>query len=201
MRIERLKKTEQEKSEIRAELARVADPPVRTVRVCDPDCDEVCPTCASTNCACCCSKDCPKISITLTTDPNFPIENKIAPLAYELKRLGVYEPCWSCEGHNDNAGDLWKIPRVWFYCDSVVHVRLLSDVLMDLGIGELLNVPWQVRVTFSEDDNPSTTFSLEPVMDQPLKITLQALQQDIQVIAERLEEMVKEKASDLKALA
>ena len=201
MRIERLKRSEREKSEIRAELARVADPPVRTGRVCDPDCDAVCPTCASTNCVCCCSRDCPQISTTLTTDPNFPIEKKVAPLAYEMKRLGVFEPCWSCEGHNDNAGDLWKIPRVWFYCDSVVHVRLLSDVLKDLEIGGFLNVSWQVRVTFSEDDNPATAFSLEPVMDQSCKITLQALQRDVEVIAERLEEMVKEKAGALKALA
>jgi len=58
----------------------------------------------------------------MTTDANFPIESGIAPLVFELKRLGVFEPCWSCEGHNDPGGNLWKIPRVWFYCDSVVQV-------------------------------------------------------------------------------
>jgi len=70
-------------------------------------------------------------------------------------------------------------------------------VLKNLEISKLLNVPWQVRVTFSGDDNPATAFSLEPVNDQSGKLNLPALQQDVQVIAERLEEMMKEKAENL----
>ena len=110
-------------------------------RVCRPECDAVCPSCSFTFCACCCSCDCAYIPAVLTSDPNFPIETMIAPLAFELKRLGVFEPCWSCEGHNDHDDKLWKIPRVWFNCASVVHVRLLSDVLKELEIDELINGP------------------------------------------------------------
>jgi len=122
----------------------------------------------------------------LTSDPNFPIETLIAPLAFELKRLGVFKPCWSCEGHNDHAGELWKIPRVWFYGDSVVHVRLLSDVLKELEIDGRLQTPWQVRLTFSDEDNPATTFSLEPETGSGPELSLDALQEDVKVLTQYL---------------
>jgi len=120
----------------------------------------------------------------LTTDPAFPVEALIAPLAFELKRLGVFHPCWSCEGHNDHSGDLWKVPRVWFYCDSVVHVRLLSDVVKELEIGEQLSGPWQVRLTFSDLDNPATAFSLEPEISPGAVPSLESLQEDVKVLTQ-----------------
>ena len=79
-----------------------------------------------------CRRDCAKAPARLSSDPDrFPVEEKIAPLVFELKKLGVFFPCWSCEGHNDPSGKLWKLPRVWFYADSVVHLRLLSDAIND----------------------------------------------------------------------
>ncbi len=49
----------------------------------------------------------------LSSDPeSHPLESRIAPLVYELKRLEVFDPCWSCAGHNGTDGALWKIPRV-----------------------------------------------------------------------------------------
>lgn len=197
MEIRRQPKSAEKKAEIRVELAKVSDPPARTGRVCDPSCNTVCSTCGAMDCACGCSRTCPDIGAVLTTDPKFPIENKIAPLAFELKRLDVFQPCWSCEGHNDNTGRLWKIPRVWFYCDSVVHVRLLSDVLKSLEIKALISVPWQVRVTHSDEGNPSTTFSLEPAMGKDSNTTLPSLQDDAMAIAEHLNEMMVDRAGAL----
>jgi hypothetical protein len=137
----------------------------------------------------------------MTSDPNFPIEDGIAPLVFELGRTGVFEACWSCEGHNDPDGNLWKIPRVWFYCDSVVQVRVLADVLKNLEIDELTTAPWQVRLTFSDHDNPATTFSLEPVISPDARFTLEDLQGDIRVITQFLYSMMMETADQLAARA
>ncbi|MDA0306154.1 MAG: hypothetical protein O3B76_07690 [Proteobacteria bacterium] len=196
MKIERRKKNRREKLEVHAELARIVNPPART-RVCNEACDAVCPTCGSTGCACSCSSACPHISTVLTSDPAFPIEELIAPLAFELKRLGVFEPCWSCEGHKDRNGDLWKVPRVWFYCDSVVYIRILYSVLKDMDIEERLEVPWQVRVTFSDDDNLGTAFSLRPDSAEKPNVTLEQLQRDVRAITEDLYDRVMEKAGIL----
>ena len=135
----------------------------------------------------------------MTSDPNFPIESGIAPLVFELEQLGVFEPCWSCEGHNDASGALWKIPRVWFYCDSVVQVRLLSDVLKNLKIDEMTIAPWQVRLTFSNEDNPLTTFSIRPDIGPNDSYALEKLQGDIRAITQFLRPMMLKGASQLAA--
>ena len=197
MKIERPEKTPLEKQEIFDQLAKVSNPPALTGRVCDPSCEAVCQVCASTDCLCACTPDCPHIPAVLTDDPNFPIENKIAPLAFELKRLKVFRPCWSCEGHNDNAGKMWKVPRIWFYCDSVVYVRLLSDGLRELEIEERLEVSWLVRVTFSDNDNPLTSFAMEPETGNVSYTPLASFQKDIETITECIYDRMTEKAKAL----
>jgi len=201
MKIRRRKSDQRNDAEIRADLARVSCKPEIQGRLCGPDCMTVCPTCSSTVCDCNCSSQCPDIPDRLTSDPSFPIEGGIAPLVFEIARLGVFEPCWSCEGHNDPSGNLWKIPRVWFYCDSVVQVRLLSDVLKSLEIDKLTRAPWQVCLTFSDEDNPATTFSLEPVIGPGARFTLEDLQGDTRVLTEFLHSMMIESADQLAARA
>ncbi len=196
MKIEHPDRSPEDKRGVHADLLRIVNPPART-RVCNEACDAVCPTCGSTGCACSCSSACPHISTVLTCDPAFPIEELIAPLAFELKRLGVFEPCWSCEGHKDKTGNLWKVPRVWFYCDSVVYVRVLSGVLKDMDIEERLEVPWQVRVTFSDDKNLGTAFSLRPDTAEKPNVTLEQLQRDVRAITEGLYDRVMKKAGIL----
>ncbi len=197
MKIERKKEDRRVNAGVRADLERASAVSVPRGRVCNPECDAVCPSCSSTSCACSCSSDCGHIPAQLTSDPNFPIEAMIAPLAFELKRLGAFEPCWSCEGHNGHDDKLWKIPRIWFYCDSVVYVRLLSDVLKELEIDELINGPWQVRLTFSDEDNPATTFSLEPEIGPGAPLSLKALQEDVKVITQYLPTMFTRRAEIL----
>lgn len=124
----------------------------------------------------------------MSSDPvNHPLEGRIAPLVYELKRLEAFHPCWSCEGHDGPDGKLWKIPRVWFYCASVVHLRVLADAVKELHLTETLSVPWRVVLTFSDENNSDTTFSLEPDLDHE-RPRLPALQRDIDVIADHLRE-------------
>jgi len=199
MKIERRTNDRRDDAGVRAELARVSFLSVCRERVCGPSCTVVCPTCSMTACGCNCSSKCPDIPAHMTTDPNFPIESGIAPLVFEMKRLGVFEPCWSCEGHNDPNGNLWKIPRVWFYCDSVVQVRLLSDVIKNLKVDQLTVATWQVCLTFSDDDNPATTFSLEPEIGPGAQFGLAELQSDIQAITDFLPSKMAEKAKHLAA--
>ena len=87
--------------------------------------------------------------------------------------------------------DIWKIPRVWFYCNSTLYVRLLSDALQDLRVDGAIRTPWQVKVAFSDEDNLDTAFSIRPDLAGLTDITLAQLQQDVRTISERLEEALR----------
>jgi hypothetical protein len=148
----------------------------------DPVC---CPHCPDHKPAAGCHRDCAAAPRRLSSeDERSPVEPRVAPLVFELKKLGVFHPCWSCEGHADAAGNVWKIPRVWFYSDSVVHVRALAEALDRLYAARRLAGRWQLVLTHSDAANPDTTFSLEPepAADQ----SLSKLQADLRVIADEL---------------
>lgn len=132
-----------------------------------------------------CHRFCQAAPLRLSSDPTSPLEPQIAPLTFELKRLGVFHPCWSCEGHNDEAGQLWKLPRVWFYANSVVHIRALGEAIDRLYLEKRIKARWHVVLTYSDADNPDTTFSLEP--EPAAGVQLSALQADARTIAENLD--------------
>jgi hypothetical protein len=115
-----------------------------------------------------------------------PVEPLVAPLVFELKKLGVFHPCWSCEGHSTEAGDVWKIPRIWFYADSVVHLRALAEAINRLFHADRLSARWHVVLTHSDPSNPDTTFSLEP--ESSADTSLDALQGDLRVMADMLDQ-------------
>jgi hypothetical protein len=130
-----------------------------------------------------CHRDCAAAPRRLSSEgEHSPVEPLVAPLVFELKKLGVFYPCWSCEGHTDPAGQVWKIPRVWFYSDSVVHTRALADAVDCLYAARRLWAHWHLVLTHSDATNPDTTFSLEPDPAQPLH----RLQADLRVLAEEL---------------
>lgn len=167
-------------------------------RVCGDACAKRCAQCGSMRCQCSCSPRCPDAARALSVDPQrYPIESAILPLVYEMKRLGLFVPCWSCEGHARPDGTLWKVPRVWFYCDSMVHLRLLTDGLGRLKHAGTIKSPWQVVVTFSDSDNPETTFSLEPALQPGETVSLRALQDDVSAIARSLQSMINVEARSL----
>ncbi len=91
---------------------------------------------------------------------------------------------------------MWKIPRVWFYCRSVVHLRALADALEELHLDRRLSVHWRVVPTFSDGDNADTTFSLEPGPAGP-RPPLAVLQRDLDTIAQHLREVVFDEARKL----
>jgi hypothetical protein len=132
-----------------------------------------------------CHRYCPAAPRRLSSEgERSPVEPHIAPLVFELKKLGVFYPCWSCEGHCDETGRLWKIPRVWFYADSVVHLRALANAVNRLSNAGRLSTSWRIVLTHSDEDNPDTTFSLEP--EPSADSSLDALQSDLRVMADEL---------------
>jgi hypothetical protein len=192
MRIERRHQRQENITDERTALEEMTSSIIRSGPVCAPDCERA--KCQS------CSRACPYIPQILSSDPALhPLEPKIAPLAFEIKKLGVFWPCWSCEGHNDQHNNLLKRPAVWFYASSVIHLRVLGEAIADMGFENQLSSPWQLRLCFSDSDNVSTTFSLEPVPNGP-EITLCALQNDIARIAEQIEARVARKVESLKGI-
>ncbi len=195
MRIERRALSPKQSSRLREDLADAVVARCIEGRVCGQCCTLKCRQCGSTSCQCTCSPYCPDAATHLSSDPdNHPVERGIVPLVYELTRLGVFRPCWSCEGHIGPDGALWKLPRVWFYCDSLVHVRLLADVVGELKTLERLSAPWQVVVSFSNPHNPEATFSLEPVPLTGDAATLASLQADAVQISQSLKPLMSKHA-------
>lgn len=193
MKIERRRSGGARGNQLREELAEILRSDSAGAPVCASDCPKAGPER--------CSRHCPDIPAMMSSDPEkHPLESRIAPLAYELKRLGAFHPCWSCEGHNGSDGKLWKIPRVWFYCASVVHLRVLAAAIQELHLAGRLSVPWRVTLTFSDNDNADATFSLEPNLDQE-RPGLTALQRDIDTIAEHLRDLAMTEALKISRMA
>lgn len=106
---------------------------------------------------------CPNAPAAPSSDPDtLPVEPAVAPLVFELRRLGSFRPCWSCEGHAGHDGRPCKLPQVWFWCESMPQVRALSDAMKALERGGVLNARWDVGVTPSGDASPETTFAVRP---------------------------------------
>lgn len=198
MRITPRDRTTDKNEQLMREIAEAAAAKGVEGRICGPGCRTVCPKCGSTACQCMCSMHCPECPGALSSDrEHYPVEPAILPLVFEMKRLDMFWPCWSCEGHLHPDGSLWKVPRVWFYCNSMIHVRLLSNGVSALKLSGKLSAPWQVIVTFSDDDNPDTTFSLEPTLQPGVVHELTGLQKDVAVIAGALDTMIPEHARKL----
>jgi hypothetical protein len=198
MRIERRKRSLDRVRQLGSEIAEATSATGIEGRVCRESCTIKCPQCGSMTCQCMCSAHCPGAPQALSVDPEqHPIEAAIMPLVFEMKRLGMFQPCWSCEGHLRPDGSLWKLPRVWFYCNSMVHLRLLSDGLNRIENAAGLSTPWRIVVTFSDPDNPETTFSLEPALSHGGEISLSALQRDAAEIARSLQAIMPKEARTL----
>lgn len=182
----------------RAEIAQAMAGRGLDGRVCSQFCTIKCTHCGAISCQCMCSPTCPEMPRTISSDPErHPIEPAVAPLVFAMKQLALFQPCWSCEGHLGLDGTIWKIPRVWFYCGSVVAVRLLSDGLRSLEQAKKLHAPWQVTVTYSQADTAETTFSLQPTLPLDDAEKLPALQEDIASIANNLSALMKSQAHNL----
>ncbi len=117
----------------------------------------------------------------------------MVPLVFELAATRVMQPCWSCEGHLDPDGGLWKIPQVSFYSASPVYLQLLLKHIHALQLQKQLSHPWHV-VLSDYGQTWETTYTLEPNLNCRQKIHLGNLQRDLDTLADNL-------CNRLKALA
>ncbi len=192
MRIDRPSRSIDDRQRKREALDQMAASIIRQGAVCQPNCSRA----ASQSC----NRNCQHISHTLTSDPErHPIEEGIAPLAFELKRLGVFWPCWSCEGHLAPDGSLLKKPGVWFYAESVCHLRILGECVSEMFYARKLTTPWNLSLGYSDTDNPETTVVLAPDCDTNTA-SLSFLHKDVNQIATNLENYVLRKIKNLRAL-
>ena len=178
----------------RNDIERLLDQPSdHDARPC-PGCTLTCPTCGSKSCVCNCSFTCDDAPRMLSSDPDdFAIEAGIVALVYAVNSLRLTPPCWSCEGHYNKSGDLYKLPRVWFYARSMAYPDLISDVLSDLAIAHRLSLAWQVCVV-SWSDSLDVTFAIEPRFDPARQPELGMLRHDATVIADSLMADIKAKS-------
>ncbi|MBT3701624.1 MAG: hypothetical protein HOE62_08125 [Alphaproteobacteria bacterium] len=162
-----------------------------------PRCVMVCPTCKSTTCDCHCEATCDHAPLNMTSDDEFPIEDKIAPLVYAFHQLHQCPPCWSCEGHLGLNGELQRLPAVWFYAGSQVFAGMIGDYVSSLWIKKKLCTPWRVIVAVTEPGGMEPAYSLEPDLKEDSAVTLPLLQNDIAVIAEGLVDNLQGRTRDL----
>lgn len=147
-----------------------------------------------------CHRNCPDIPWALSNSPrDYPLEPAVAPLVYELHRFGGIQTCWSCQGHA-GAGGVWKLPQVWFYAVSQMHLRILADAVAALSLSKRLHVDWEVAVTHSDPNNPDTTYALRP-KHVPDRMTLDALQADVATLADCLVPQSRKQARTLRTAA
>ena len=112
-----------------------------------------------------------------------PAEPLVAPLVFELKKLGAFYPCCWCEGHTYRADRVWNF-RASGSIGLGRPARALADAIERLHAARRLAGRWHLVVAHSGAGNLDTTFSLEPepAADQPLS----RLQGDLRVMAEEL---------------
>jgi hypothetical protein len=122
----------------------------------------------------------------LSSDPEkYPLEPGVVALVFEMTRLREISPCWSCEGHMNPQGKLWKVPQVWFYASSPVYVSLLSQYVWQLHSQGELVYPWQVTL-LAYGEIGSITYSLQPDLNCIELPSLHAMQRDMKRIARDL---------------
>lgn len=183
MRIDRFHKSALSPRDVIASIAQIPVPGNYEDPACGPPCDIPAPRD--------CHRHCPNARFALSCEPEkYPVEKRIVPLVFEMRQLRVFQPCWSCEGHDAADGRLTRIPRIWFYANAQVHLRLLNEGLAALNRGGTLNAEWHVTLAHSAMENPDTLYSLEPRRRDGPGLELAKLQLDIDVMAENLSLLV-----------
>lgn len=146
-----------------------------------------------------CSSSCSKAPRALSCDPeNHPLESKVVPIAFELALSKVFQTCWSCEGHVDQDGQLWKYPQVSFYVCAPVYAQLLLKYVNGLMNDGKLSYSWHVVVS---DYGPlnGMTYTLQPNLYMVTEVHLGKLQQDLLTVSQNMVANLKAIARDLLA--
>ena len=133
-----------------------------------------------------CTSSCPSAHESLSSEPKkHPLEKKVVPLVFELASTGAFQTCWSCEGHADSEGRLWRIPQISFYAGSPVYAQLLLKYINNLDNEKKLSYSWRVCVS---DYGPlnGLTYNLEPNLNFLTDPHIGKLQQDLIALSTKL---------------
>lgn len=104
------------------------------------------------------------------------------------------QTCWSCEGHMNPQGELWKVPQVSFYSPSSVYPKLLVNHITRLKMEKKLAYDWQVVLSDYGQENWGVTYTVEPKLEASVSPRLGGLQGDLLKIAEDLSDHLKNEA-------
>lgn len=172
----------------------LGQPNARELRPC-PGCKLPCESAQPVQCAVNCDADCVNAPQALSSEPEkHPIEQHVVKIVFELSALRLFQPCWSCEGHLNGQGEMWKLPQVSFYASSELYPKLLVNYLNRLKFQNQLCYPWHVIIV-DYGQTWSPTYQLEPTLNQiNEEIKLDLLQQDLRQIANDLAEKIKQEA-------
>ena len=189
MRIPKPKQDCSQETEVLDDLERLVQQPLASASPPCPSCRNFRPGSCSARCA-----DAPR---ALSIEPDrYPIETSVVPIVYELNVLRLVQTCWSCEGHMDAEGNLWKVPQVSFYSASPVFVQLLAARIAGLRQAKQLGYEWHIAFS-SYGDSSVPTYTLEPRFRPTDEARLGVLQQDLKVIGENLSIEIRRAASEL----
>lgn len=150
-------------------------------------CTRICPCCNSSSCNCDCSVTCPDAPNELSSEEiTFAIEAKILPLVYAFNQMNICQTCWSCEGHVNADGIMNKLPQVWFYTNSLMLIRVLSECISLFKAKKITKYEWQIVSVYTAKDSEMNAFALKPDLNFVAEADLTLLQQDILSIAQSL---------------
>lgn len=175
----------------------IRQPAAKELRPC-PYCRLPCESAHPAHCAVTCDATCDNAPYALSSEPEqHPIERRVVKLVFELNSLRLLQTCWSCEGHLNARGELWKLPQVSFYAASPLYPKLLAAYLSRLKHQSQLHYPWRVgMVDFGQTWGP--TYLLEPATTYYTEpIQLDRLQEDLHRIGDDLAERMKQEAQQM----
>lgn len=138
-----------------------------------------------------CSQSCVNAPHALSEDPElYPIEKNVVPLVFELTTMRLVHTCWSCEGHLDIDGEIWKLPQVSFYSDKPIYAQLLSNYLANIHWKKKIYYPWEIGLT-NYGRLFDITYTLRCDLSNVRRPDIHVMQKDLQDMAVNLSENIK----------
>jgi len=144
-----------------------------------------------------CSPSCEYAPRALSIEPDrYPIEPHVIAIVFEMMTTGLMKTCWSCEGHMNEKGELWKIPQVCFYSPASIYVKLLHMHITALQQQKMLAYKWQISIT-DFATTMDVTYCLQPDLNHEASPRLGLLQNDLKLISKDMSAKLKLYAIEL----
>jgi len=137
-----------------------------------------------------CSFRCPYAPQMMSSDPKkHPIEGHVVPISYAIYTTRLMMPCWSCEGHAHASGEIYKMPKVWFYSVTDFYPKLVAQYLGDLRGKHLIENEWHVTILQFSQSMLTLTYCIEPKTFGHAT-SLPSLQKDLFIMAKNFRENI-----------